>query len=173
MDHGWQLKAYVEPGVVTKSLNIGKAIREAKEAGKYPVMAVVDAVNGYELIRGTVIKIETRTVGGFDFGRTIIEGTNAYSGRKLIIDFKNENMITWYGEGEPAAMVPDLICLMTIDGNPLANADVKGGMKVAIIGIPASEKWRNHPKCFEVWRHILGKMGYTGDYVPIEKLVKK
>jgi len=170
---GWQLKAYMEPGVVTKSLNIGKAIREAKEAGKDPIKAVTNVVNGYELIRGTIIKIETRTVGGFDFGRTVIEGEGEYSGRKLIVDFKNENMIAWYGEGEPAAMVPDLICLITVDGTPLTNADVKEGMKVAIIGIPASEKWRKHPKCFQVWKHILEKMGYTGDYVPIEKLVKK
>ena len=169
---GWQLKAYMEHGVVTKSLDIGRAIREARDAGRDPAKAVLEKVGGYELIRGTITKIEIRTVAGFDFGRTVIEGTDSYSGRKLIIDFKNENMIAWYGEGEPAAMVPDLICLMTTDGTPLTNADTKESMKITVLGFPASEKWRKHPKCFDVWRHILEKMSYTGDYVPIEKLVK-
>ncbi len=169
---GWQLKAYMEPGVVTRSLNVGKAIREAKEAGKDPVKAVVEVVKGFEIFRGTITKIETRTVGGFDFGRTVIEGVGEYAGKKLFIDFKNENMIVWDEKNEPLAMVPDLVCLMTVDGTPLTNADTKEGMKVAVIGIPASEKWRKHPKAFEVWKHILEKMGYTGEYIPIEKLIK-
>ena len=169
---GWQAKKYMEPGPLTRSLEVGKAIREARDAGRDPAKAVLEKVGGYELIRGTITKIEIRTVAGFDFGRTIIEGEGEYSGRKLIIDFKNENMIAWYGEGEPAAMVPDLICLMTADGTPLTNADTKESMKITVLGFPASEKWRKHPKCFDVWRHILEKMSYTGDYVPIEKLVK-
>jgi len=162
----------MEPGVVTRSLNVGKAIREAKEAGKDPVKAVVEVVKGFEIFRGTITKIETRTVGGFDFGRTVIEGVGEYAGKKLFIDFKNENMIVWDEKNEPLAMVPDLVCLMTVDGTPLTNADTKEGMKVAVIGIPASEKWRKHPKAFEVWKHILEKMGYTGEYIPIEKLIK-
>ena len=170
---GWQAKKYMEPNSLTRSLEVGKAIREAKEAGKDPAKAVLERVSGYELIRGTITKIEIRTVAGFDFGRTVIEGEGEYSGRKLIIDFKNENMIAWYGEGEPAAMVPDLVCLMSADGTPLTNADTKEGMKITVLGFPASERWRKAPNFFDAWRHILEKMDYTGDYVPIEKLVKK
>ncbi|RLG88527.1 MAG: DUF917 domain-containing protein, partial [Thermoprotei archaeon] len=92
-------------------------------------------------------------------------------GKEFFIDFKNENMIAWKAPGEPIAMVPDLICLMTIEGQPLTNADVTEGLKIAVIGIPASEKWRKHPKGFDVWRHILEKIGYTGPYKPIEKLI--
>ncbi len=81
--------------------------------GRDPVKEAVVASGGYELIRGTISDVTSKTIGGFDFGRTTIEGTGAYAGKKLFIDFKNENMIAWREENEPCAMVPDLICLIT------------------------------------------------------------
>jgi DUF917 family protein len=167
---GYQIKTCLEPNVVAKSRSIGKVIREAKKKRKDPVREVLEVVKGYELIRGKIEKIETKTIAGFDFGRTTIKGSNGYEGKKLMVDFKNENMIAWRAEGEPAAMVPDLIALMTPDGNPLTNADTKEGMKISVVAMPASDKWRKHPKCFEPWRPILEKIGYKGNYVPLEKL---
>lgn len=168
---GWQAKKYMEPNSLSNALTVGQAIREAKQAKKDPIKAAVGSLNGYELFRGVITSIDVKTVGGFDFGRTTLEGIDEYSGKKFYIDFKNENMIAWKGENEPVAMVPDLICLMTIDGTPLTNADIKEGMKVGVIGFPAGEKWRNAPNFFDAWRHILNKIGYTGEYIPIEKLV--
>ncbi|MEM2588836.1 MAG: DUF917 family protein, partial [Candidatus Bathyarchaeia archaeon] len=104
------------------------------------------------------------------FGRTTIEGTGTYVGKKLFIDFKNENMIAWSGENEPVAMVPDLICLITKNGEPLTNADTKTGMEVAVIAVPAPDKWKAHPRGFDIWRHILERIGYTGPYKPISNL---
>lgn len=154
---------------VSKCERIGKAIREAIRKGKDPVSEAVNTAGGYELIRGAILDISTKTVAGFDFGKTTIEGTGSYVGKKLAIDFKNENMIAWEEAGEPVAMVPDLICLMTEEGGVLTNADTKKGMEIAVIAVPAHERWRKHPKGFDVWRHILEKMGYTGSYKPLEK----
>lgn len=168
---GWQIKQYLEPKVVSKSLKVGRAVREAKDRGLDPVKAVVDVVKGYELFRGAVKKFEIKTVAGFDFGSMTLEGIGAYSGKTFTVDSKNENMMAWKKPGEPAAMVPDMICFITLDGRTLTNADVVEGMKLAIVGIPASERWRRHPKAFEVWKHILEKIGYVGEYIPIEKLV--
>jgi len=168
---GHQIKSYLEPNVIARSEMVGKILREAKESGKEPVAELVKALNGYELIKGKIEKIETKTVAGFDFGRTIIKGTGAFQGKELCVDFKNENMIAWR-DGEPVAMVPDLICLVTTTGDPLTNADTKQGMEISVIALPASERWRRHPKAFEVWRPILEKMGYTGTYRRVEELVK-
>ncbi len=167
----WQIRNFLESGVLTRSLEIGRAIRKAKEGGEDVVKAILNVVKGYELFRGRITKVEIKTVAGFDFGRVTLEGVGGYSGRKFFVDFKNENMIAWKKEGEPAAMVPDLICWVTLDGKPLTNADVKEGIEVAVVGIPASEKWRKHPDCFKVWKHILTNIGYKGDYIPIEKLI--
>ena len=168
---GHQIKTYLESNVVAKSLSIGRAIREAKEKGEDPVRKVLEAVKGRELIRGEIEKLETKTVAGFDFGRTVIRGSEEYEGKSLMIDFKNENMIAWKAEGEPVAMVPDLIGLMTLEGDPLTNADTKEGMRISVIAVPASDRWRKHPKCFEPWKPILEKIGYREEYVPLEKLV--
>lgn len=153
---------------VSKCERIGKNIREAVREGKDPVKEALRAANGYELIRGVISGIETRTVEGFDFGRTTIEGTGPHAGRQLTIDFKNENIIAWE-KGEPITMVPDLICLMTTDGKALTNADTEKGMEVAVVAVPADERWKTHPKGFEVWRHILERMGYAGPYRSIRK----
>ncbi len=168
---GYQIKNYLEPNVIERSNMIGKTLKRAKAEGKNPVDEVIKATGGYELIRGEIAKIETRTVAGFDFGRTIVKGIGGFEGKEIAIDFKNENMIVWKSEGEPLAMVPDLICLLTLDGTPLTNADTKEGLKISVIALPASDRWRKHPKCFEVWKPILEKMNYKGEYVPVEKLV--
>ncbi|MDH5815460.1 MAG: DUF917 domain-containing protein [Candidatus Nezhaarchaeota archaeon] len=75
---GWQVKNFLEPLVLTKSLDVGRALREAKEKGRDPVKAVLDVVKGYELFRGKVEKVELRTVAGFDFGRVIVLASIIY-----------------------------------------------------------------------------------------------
>jgi len=157
---------------VSKCERIGRAIKEAVRKGEDPAREAVDAAGGYELIRGTISDISTKTVAGFDFGRTTIEGTGPYVGKKLAIDFKNENMIAWKGVGEPVTMVPDLICFLTKEGEVSTNADTQKGMEIAVIAVPAHERWKKHPKGFDVWRHILEKMEYTGPYKPVEKLIR-
>jgi DUF917 family protein len=169
---GYQIKTYLEPNVVARSRSIGRALREAKARGRDPVKEVVKLVNGHELIRGKIEKIETKTMAGFDFGRAVIRGSEGYSGKELIIDYKNENIIAWRAPGKPAVIVPDRIGLITIDGTPLTNADTKEGMKISVIASPASEKWRKHPRLFKPWKPICEKMGYKGDYVPLEKLLE-
>ncbi|MEM2104043.1 MAG: DUF917 domain-containing protein [Candidatus Bathyarchaeia archaeon] len=169
--NGRRLRECLVLNSVSKCEEIGKALREAAKQGKDPVREAAEAVNGFELIRGKIADISTKTVGGFDFGRTVIEGTASYSGRKLLIDFKNENIIAWREEGEPVAMVPDLLCLITTSGEPLTNADTQVGMEIAVIAAPAPERWKASAKGFMVWRHILEKMGYTGSYQPVKKII--
>ncbi|RLI34632.1 hypothetical protein DRO53_03125 [Candidatus Bathyarchaeota archaeon] len=166
--NGEELRRALALNTVTLCRRVGAAIREAKERGGDPVRAAVEAVGGVELFRGKVADISTRTVEGFDFGRFKLEGVGGYQGKTLTVEFKNENMVVWSGEGEALATVPDLICTMTLNGTPLTNADMEVGMEIAVIAASASEKWRKHPEGFKVWKHILEKMGYTGDYVPVK-----
>jgi DUF917 family protein len=67
-------------------------------------------------------------------------------------------------------MVPDMICCLREDGQPVTNVDVREGMKVAFIGMKAPEKWRT-PQAAGVFAPVLEKIGYTGPYVPIEILL--
>ncbi|MCS7135851.1 MAG: DUF917 domain-containing protein [Nitrososphaerota archaeon] len=158
---GWQMKKAVIGGTYTLAEKVGRAMREAREKGKDPVKAVVEVTNGFEIARGKVAKKEVETRGGFDYGKVYVAD--------IRVDYKNENMIAWRA-GKPVAISPDLICWMTTDGRPLTNADIKEGLEVAVIGIKAHERWRT-PEGLAVFRPVLAELGYTGDYIPIEKLL--
>jgi hypothetical protein len=158
------IKKCLVPNSISKTGKIGKAIREARASGKDAVKEVITITGGKELFRGKIQEIEMRTAEGFAFGRTTIEGIADYKGKTFIIDVKNENMIAWQDE-RPVIMVPDLITMMTTEGEPLANTDTEEGMEIAVIGIPAPEPWMRIHDGFDCWRHILEKLGYKGSYV--------
>ncbi len=159
---GWQLKESVIPEIHTRAEKVGRAMREAKKKGKDPVKAVVKATGGYEIARGKVKKKEVETRGGFDYGKVYVADVR--------VDYKNENMIAWKAK-KPVVISPDLTCWMTTEGRPLTNADIKKGLDVAVIGVKAHERWRT-PEGLAVYRPVLEELGYTGKYIPIEKLQK-
>lgn len=161
------IKRYLVPGSISRAEEVGKRIRKSKEEGRDAIKEVINLTGGNEIFRGKIKKIETKTVGGFDFGRTTIEGGDAYKDNVLSIDFKNENIIAWKDK-DPVAMVPDLIAMMEIEGKPLTNADTTEGMEIAILGIPAPEPWKRIPEGFDCWRPILEKLGYEGPYIPLQ-----
>lgn len=159
---GKQLKEAVIPGTLSLAEKVGKGIREAKESGKDVVEAVTKSIEAIVLARGKVTKKTEEVKAGFDYGRVFVED--------IIVDYKNENMIAWMKD-KPIAMMPDSICWLTTDGEPLTNADVKEGLEVAVLGKKAHEKWRV-PGGFDVFRHVLKLLGYEGEYKPIEELWK-
>ncbi len=161
------IKKYLVPGSISRAEEVGKRIRKSKEEGGDAIKEVINITGGGEIFRGKIKEIKNRAVGGFDFGRTIIEGGDAYKDNVLNIDFKNENIIAWK-DNEPVAMVPDLIAMMEVEGKPLTNADTKEGMEIAILGIPAPEPWKRIPEGFNCWKPILEKLGYEGPYVPLQ-----
>ena len=160
------IKKYLVPNSISKSEKIGRAIRKSKTSGMDTVKEVISITGGRELFRGNIKRIETRTVEGFDFARTTIEGIANYRGKTFNIDSKNENMIGWQDE-KPIIMVPDLISMMTTEGKPLTNADTKEGMDIAVLGIPAPEPWKRIPEGFNCWQPILENLGYEGPYIPL------
>jgi len=160
------IKKCLVPNSVSKSEEIGGAIRKAKASGMDVVKEIIGITGGREIFRGEIKKIETKTVGGFDFARTTIVGAENYRGKTFNIDSKNENMIGWQ-DGKPVVMVPDLISVMEIEGKPLTNADTKEGMGIVILGIPAPEPWKRIPEGFNCWKPILEKLGYEGPYIPL------
>jgi uncharacterized protein len=160
------IKKYLVPNSVSKSEEIGRAIRKSKTGGADTVTEVIRITDGREVFRGKIKSIETRTVEGFDFARTTIEGIASYKDKIFNIDSKNENMIGWQDE-KPIIMVPDLIATITTSGEPITNADAKEGMEIAVIGVAAPEPWRRIPGGFNCWKPILEKLGYGGPYIPL------
>jgi hypothetical protein len=166
---GREMKKLIVTGGLSRSIEIGRRIRQAQEAGGDPAKAAAEAMDGWVIFRGRVIRKEWESRDGYMFGTNTIRGEGLYSGHTLKIWFKNENHITWFDE-QPFVTSPDLISVIdSRSGEPYTNTVLEEKMEVAVLGGRANEKYRSSkglalldPRYF----------GFAMDYLPIEKHLK-
>ena len=157
---GKKVKESTVAGAISQAERVGRVIKESKKTKKDVVAAVLKEIDGKLLAKGVITKKVVEVKGGFDFGRIYVGG--------IVVDYKNENMIAWKKD-KPIAMVPDSICWLTKDGTPITNADIKEGLEVAVIAKKANPMFRTK-EAFNTFKHILEKLGYSGDFKRIEDL---
>lgn len=168
---GEQLQRGAIPGNLSEAILFGKTVREARQAGKDPIAALLDASNGYKLFQGIVTKSDERGDRGFNWVDVEIEGINEYAGHTYKVFVKNENIVAWLDD-EVDVISPDYIYNL----NPETGESTTGGggvggypldVEVVMVGVPAPEQWRNE-KGIELIgpRHF----GFDFEYTPIEKL---
>jgi len=164
---GRDIKKAIIPRTLSQALAIGRAVREARSSDEDPVRAAIVAGKGYLLFEGEVTQASWKIEGGFTIGELSIAGEGEYSGQRYRIWYKNENIVSWFDE-EPDVMVPDLICVLDPKtGEAITNPNCKEGMKVAVIGYPAStDIWRS-PRGLEVFGPK--SFGYEIEYRKIEE----
>jgi len=158
------------PGTVSIAEKVGATIRKAIEKNIDFVKLLIDQFKGYELIRGKVQDMRTLTKEGFDFGSYTIQGSGKYKGSVLSVKYKNENMIA-KKNGRIVALVPDLICTISMKGQALTNVELEKDMEVAVLAFPCHAKWRKL-NGYKVFKHVSKKLGYDGDYMTVEELNK-
>ena len=164
-----ELKEILVRGTLTKSLAIGRAIRQAREKGEDPIDAALDVTDGWRLFEGIVVGKDWEDRGGYMYGTNHIEGTGSFSGQTLDVWFKNENHVSWLN-GKPWVCSPDLVSLVRrATGEGITNTDIKEGDEIVAVGIKGQEAFRTEfglneaagPRYF----------GFDVDYVPIEELM--
>jgi DUF917 family protein len=164
-----EMKEIVVRDTLTKSLELGRTIRQAREQGKDPVLASVEFTGGWLLFEGEVFKKEWEDREGYMFGTTYIEGQGEFRGHTFKVWFKNENHLSWLDD-EPFVTSPDLVVIVERkSGEGVTNTLLDTGQEVAVIGIKGLEAFRSErglggagPRYF----------GFDIDYVPIEKRIK-
>ncbi len=164
---GAELKQWIVPGTVSRSLRIGRAIREARTNREDPVAAAASALEGWVLFRGSVSSKDWESREGYMYGTASIEGTGEQSGHSLKIWYKNETHIAWLDD-QPLVTSPDLICVLrSDDGQPLTNTILEPGMPVAVLG--AAAPWYRTAEGLAATgpRHY----GFDFDYRPIEEVM--
>jgi hypothetical protein len=165
---GKEMKKILVRGTVTASLDIGRAIRKARQEGLDPVDAAVMVVGGWRLFEGMVVQKDWEDRDGYMFGTVVIEGAGRYAGHTLKVWFKNENHISWL-DGKAYVCSPDLLTLAYEDGSGTSNSSIAEGEKVVAVGIKGVEAFRSE---FGL-NHASGPryFGFDIDYVPVEELV--
>ena len=148
----------------------GRTVREAREAGKDPIAAMVEVSGGYKLFEGVVTKATDKGDRGFNWVEAEFEGVNEFAGRSYRVYVKNENIVGWL-DGELNAMAPDYIYNLDPDtGESTLGVGYGGyvvGEKVAMIGVKAPAPWRSKKGVELIGpRHF----GFDFDFVPLEEL---
>ncbi len=164
-----EMKEIVVRDTLTKSLELGRTIRQARERGKDPVLASLVFTGGWLLFEGEVVKKEWEDREGYMFGTTYIEGKGEFKGHTLKVWFKNENHVSWLDE-EPFVTSPDLVVIVDRkSGEGITNTLLEAGQEVAVIGVRGLEAFRSEKGLGGAGpRHF----GFDIDYVPIEERTK-
>jgi len=125
-------------GSLSLALRIGRAVESARTMTTDPIRAIVDAANGKKLLVGKILDLERRFRAGHDWGTVRLEGVDQDRGRRAEIAFKNEYLIAKL-DNEVVLTVPDLITLAeTESGTPVSTDILRPGLRVTVLGLPAS-----------------------------------
>lgn len=170
---GAQLRKVGLPGAVTHPLQVGRAIREARAAGKNLFKAVAELLRATPLygwadtlIEGKIVDVQRRSDTGFTIGRTEIRSLGG--GKDVLeLEFRNEHLVARVN-GEVRATVPDLITVLDSETGEHIGADrLRYGQRVTVMLVKAPDIWRS-----ERGLSLLGPRAYDidCDYVPVEEL---
>jgi len=128
------------PDTISESLALGRAIREAREAGDDPVVAGARALDGWVLFRGTIVDREWSNTGYLE-GTHDVAGDGDFAGHTMRIWYKNENHLTWL-DGREWVASPDLIEVCDAEtAEPLVNTYLKIGDRIAVVGMRRRTVW--------------------------------
>jgi hypothetical protein len=163
---GATAKRAIIRGTVGLAADIGHAIRHARREKRPAIEATRELLGGFELLRGKIVDVERRTVGGFARGTAKLDGIDADAGDAFEIEFQNEFLIARRSGGEALCTTPDLITLLDADtGEPITTESLRFGFRVVALGIPCDPQWRTDEGLALVGPRYFG---YETEYVPVE-----
>lgn len=134
---GYPLKVNVlKKALVRGTVTLSKIIGEKLNNGM--LHEVLNQLKGKIIFTGIITKIKNTKHEGFTMKDIYIR--NGKTESRVFI--KNENLICWVNDSV-ALTCPDLIIFLNQKNKPLYNLDLKRGLYVKIIGIPAPNLWRS------------------------------
>ncbi|MCW3002095.1 MAG: hypothetical protein JWQ20_1393 [Conexibacter sp.] len=146
---------------------LGRLVRETREAHGDPIGAVLERLDGFRLFGGKVVDVHRRTESGFARAEVKIEGLGDDAGSTVSLQTQNEHLVA-QRDGRVLASVPDLIIVLDSEtGQPITTEDLRYGFRVTVVAVPCDPRWRS-----EAGLELVGPryFGYDFDFVPIEEL---
>ena len=121
---------------------------------------ILNITAGKEMFFGVVADVDRSDKAGFLEGNIFINGVEKYSGKKMKIYFKNENIVAWIDK-DVCITCPDVITIINSDFTGISNNDISTGMEVVVLGIPSNPLWRTQ-KGLDLFNPR--KFGFNIDY---------
>lgn len=156
------------PGTLTRSLEVGRAVINARSKGEDPVEAALATAGGALLFQGTVSDRQWEDSSeGYMEGITTVAGSGQYAGSEARIWFQNEHHVLWRDD-TAVAMSPDILAVVHTDtAEPISNTQLAVGQDVSVLGFRSAEAFRSGPALEGTApRHY----GFDFDWSPIEEL---
>lgn len=167
---GKDLKACLVAGTLTKSLEVGRAIRQSRDSGDDPATAAAKAAEGWVVFRGTVRRKDWEDKEGYMIGTTYVDGTGEYTGQEFSAWFENEYHVSWKN-GKQFVTSPDLICIVDArSGEPFTNTELEKGHQIAVVATKAPPAFRT-PAGLEIMGP--GYFGFDIPYVAVEDVMRR
>lgn len=162
---GQTLRRVVIPGTISHALDVGRAIRLARERGHDPLQAAARALGGWVCFIGVVTDKSWESRDGYMVGEAMVEGREGFSSRHLRVWYQNENHMAWL-DGRPYVTSPDLIMILQrASGEPIINTDLSTGDQVGVLAARSHPLLRTSAALAALGpRHF----GFDVDYVPVE-----
>lgn len=137
MMDGKRAKKAVIKGSISLAMNLGRAIREAKEKGEEPMQALIDSYGAKVLGTGVIDHIEQCIEGGFLNGSVSVLTKE----ETISIAYQNEYLKAEIS-GETAALTPDIIALVDSESFlPITSEKLLYGTRVTVLTLPSPDIW--------------------------------
>lgn len=170
---GAQVKRIAVLGTISQTIEIGRAIREARDRDEGPFAGLLACLSdpakhrhARVLFEGKITDVSHETRDGWHWGRAVI-GNTGDEGDQLTIEIQNEYLVA-RRNGRTVTVVPDLISVLDAEtAEPMTAEMLAYGQRVCVIGYSAAAVMRR-PECLAVFGPRM--FGLDEDFVAVEEL---
>ncbi|KAL3459357.1 hydantoinase/oxoprolinase [Aspergillus heterothallicus] len=159
---GSAIKSHGVPNTLSQAWYLGRAVHMAQRKKINLIDAIFDVCPGKLLFTGKIIDVRRHVGGGYTMGSVLVaplsEEDREHSSTKsqpssgdrhMIIPFQNEYLYASLcdADGSDASQevvctVPDLISILGQDGEAIGSQDLRYGLRVNVIALPAHPLWK-------------------------------
>ncbi|KAH6609812.1 hypothetical protein Trco_003158 [Trichoderma cornu-damae] len=157
------VKQYSVPNTLSQTWYLGRAIHQARRRKTSYIDAIFAECAGKLLFSGKIVDVRRHLGGGYTMGAVIIAPLKeeerdataaskeqaASTGRHMTIPFQNEYLYAALTDSdgsedsqEVVCTVPDLISILGQDGEAIGSQDLRYGLHVNVIALPAHPHWK-------------------------------
>lgn len=132
------------PNAISDAQKIGELLRAASEnhqSAETTAVQIAEQMNGHVAFSGTVNEFPWQLDGGFNIGDIHLSGQGEFAGQNYRLYFQNEVLVA-YRNGIVDASVPDLICLLDGQGQPVTLPNLSVGEALTVLILPAPSIWK-------------------------------
>ncbi|KAM0335218.1 hypothetical protein ACHAQA_000260 [Verticillium albo-atrum] len=199
---GSAIKAHGVPNTLSQAWYLGRAVHIARRNKTSFIDAIFAQCAGKLLFTGKIVDVRRFVGDGYTMGSVLIaplaeeelESSTASSSsvlnngtltgdRHMLIPFQNEYLYAALTDAAGSedgrkviCTVPDLISILGQDGEAIGSQDLRYGLRVSVIGLPAHPLWKTEkampiggPAAFGLDMPFVG----VGEYTPAKSVVEE